>query len=966
MDLKKSKNSISGKNSGINSPEIKTKKKNIDNFYIIDSNEQDIDKFNDETFVNRKYCFNNVQYGIEFFKIRYIAKKTKEVMENFKKEINNTTKDLTLPITISDTEIQKLINFEKMSANSPYEKQKNHRKYLCQFLQIVEESIFSFNMKKFQDSYNVLFSYGLIKNKKEYGEFLLTVKGYDKKILGEFLSSSLEPNEDNEVLIGLLESVGMNNSIEILESVRFLFSRLILPSDKSLLPIICDRFAAYYYETNKNIQNFNNNFPDQFSISVLLYSIVDLNNEAKNENINDKKNKNEEAKKKNDFIMRNLHITGKIVEQIYNNVKKNKIKPAFEEVEEIYKKFSYLVKENDDEFDIKNINNIKTELAYNNIEQENQETKNEDVNLKNRLIKGMKSSIVEKIDEKKGEEQFYNDILYYGILENYDENNKEELEIMKKRKSFSLLNNLYDFSKSDQEILTMPNKFDIICGKDKPTSKEYIALDKFSKLAYNKVIDADTFKLKHNNYIEIKDIKKIYLGEKHKFNENIIKYLNAFPNEKKSRNIFITILVKDPLILRTKDIKQGLLWYKAMASLVLKTVNYNEKENIINKNNTEQEKNEEDITLIWKNHILGKLSTNYNEYLYTKWINERQIYILYFDKKLFQQFSDKNEIFEDKSNYCKKFLQDIKSKIKKEDNFLEHNEFFNLYQFGLPDIARKTVWPILITNRCQITDECYESLKNQFNEIIDFEELDQKYQEDVYTVFCQNQTVNQIIKDILKKRYLFIYKIKLMNFDQKNLLLHIYNIARCFFLYRPDIPYNKGIISLIYILLLIDDKQFDEKSCFRNLVNLVSSNVILKLYVGEKETKKSILDFFNEIFEEKAPILYNHFKLLHINTELFLFNWLEELFTRTLNTKILYNVIDLYLLYGDRVLYQVAITIIKLLEEDLLNLTVNEIFKYLKRIPEIYTVQNFFETFKSLDIKNKYYSWQYENHSKFY
>ena len=77
------------------------------------------------------------------------------------------------------------------------------------------------------------------------------------------------------------------------------------------------------------------------------------------------------------------------------------------------------------------------------------------------------------------------------------------------------------------------------------------------------------------------------MGEKHKFNENIIKYLNAFPNEKKSRNIFITILVKDPLILRTKDIKQGLLWYKAMASLVLKTVNYNEKENKINKNNTE-------------------------------------------------------------------------------------------------------------------------------------------------------------------------------------------------------------------------------------------------------------------------------------------------------------------------------------------------------------------------------------------
>ena len=73
---------------------------------------------------------------------------------------------------------------------------------------------------------------------------------------------------------------------------------------------------------------------------------------------------------------------------------------------------------------------------------------------------------------------------------------------------------------------------------------------------------------------------------------------------------------------------------------------------------------------------------------------------------------------------------------------------------------------------------------------------------------------------------------------------------------------------------------------------------------------------------------------------------------------ILLHVFDLYVVNGEYILFQTAITIIKLLEEDLLNLTISEVFKLLKRLPKKYTDLEFFEKFKSYNnIYEEYVKW---------
>ena len=63
----------------------------------------------------------------------------------------------------------------------------------------------------------------------------------------------------------------------------------------------------------------------------------------------------------------------------------------------------------------------------------------------------------------------------------------------------------------------------------------------------------------------------------------------------------------------------------------------------------------------------------------------------------------------------------------------------------------------------------------------------------------------------------------------------VYNITVIFNLIRVDIPYNKGIVSLVYFFLLAG---LDEINCFICISNLICTSNIYKLYFGEEETIK--------------------------------------------------------------------------------------------------------------------------------
>ena len=335
------------------------------------------------------------------------------------------------------------------------------------------------------------------------------------------------------------------------------------------------------------------------------------------------------------------------------------------------------------------------------------------------------------------------------------------------------------------------------------------------------------------------------------------------------------------------------------------------------------------VKTIWNNCILPKWD------IYSPYLLFRQIEITNSFSELTFPGKESSKTFDE--FYSQKKFGDCLIEIEKyqKKGVLNYNEFIYFCQFGLPSFYRQRLWPLLFNNNCQITFELFLILKGKttnINSLFDKGTLNITPKD---TSITDNDTVNQLIKDILEIKYLFNHVIINKKLSQKNIILQVYFICLCLFLYRIDIPYNKNMIYIIYTLLI---RKLSEKETFIIVANLIFSNCLIE-------------KFFNEKFEEHMPYLHNHFKKLGITSDLYLYDWFESLFTQFFNFKLSGIIIDLYIIDGEYILIQTALTILKLYEDVLLNSSVIDIFRILKKSPKLLDFVEFntaFQTFGNL------------------
>jgi hypothetical protein len=245
------------------------------------------------------------------------------------------------------------------------------------------------------------------------------------------------------------------------------------------------------------------------------------------------------------------------------------------------------------------------------------------------------------------------------------------------------------------------------------------------------------------------------------------------------------------------------------------------------------------------------------------------------------------------------------------------------------------------------------------NKKLNFCKFDEEYKKKSNITFNHDYNLNKIITDIIKSKYIFYREIFEQDLDENQLMQKVYNITVIFNSIRNDTPYNKGIVSLAYFFLL---SGMDEVNSFKCIANLICSTNTIKYYINDKETISNNVDFYIKLLKTYANKVYEHLNQLEIYPELYFIPWMEKLFTQTLEFNILLHVFDLYIINGEYIMFQTAITIIKLFEEDLLNLTISEAFKILKRLPKKYTEIEFFEKFKTFNgIKEEFVTWNKNN-----
>ena len=875
-----------------------------------------------------KYNFRNIDEGKQYFKERYIKEKLEEINTTIKRlsYSKDLEKEFNNPLRHSLQTLSNKLSFDN------YEKETERRKCETEFLLIIEKSIISFNLKKYQESYTYLENSGVIKNLDEYGTFLLVVNGFDKSILGEFLAKEKPPNENKDIINSFISSIDLNyKNNSFLECLRFLLTRIILPKDANLILIIMDKFSEKYFICNKHDEKFVAIFCNINAIYLLVSTILALNTMFTRKDI-----KNMNIIKKDEFKSMNKDIDSSYLDELYDELKKKPISLSDDYSEEIYKKLAPLVLVKNKDMNTQNLDTLSKQKE----KQSEEDDENENINI-NEIVKS-----------KNVEQQYYEfvqefmdlDIVRTTLRGNYN-----------RKKTYSMNTNLLYFNQHDKDLLSKPNKFYKIKGSSNPSLRDFIVFDNFKKLAYDKTIEPNQTKFK--KYIDINDINDVYIGQGH--GDNIKKYIKTYPEEEKLVNNFISIVYnnhKDQLDIKSDNLSLALQWFKAMKSLVIQT-KMKEEESKVKKEKEKQKELREKLSAIWDEYILLNLD-NYMKYIIIKCYEKYNYFfgILPQNEKI-----SKLDLFDEKKvlniKTIEDFLKEINERFNKNyKNKLEYQEFFSLCYLGFPHKYRKKMWKIFIGNDLSITKKMYLFYqKDLIKNVYDFGDMDLRLRENTNVKFSEDFNLNNILIDIIKSRYIFLQAINEQNLDDDELLQKIYNITYIFNLIRSDIPYNKGIVLLAYLFLLVG---YSEVKSFKCIMNLICSRNIYKFYIGDTDTINRYLDFFTKLLEKYAKNVYEHLNKLEIKPELYLIPWFEKLFIQSLDYDILLHVFDLYIINGEYILFQTAITIIKLLEEDILNLTISEIFKLLKRLPKKYTDLDFFEKFKNYNcIYEEYVKW---------
>lgn len=194
-------------------------------------------------------------------------------------------------------------------------------KFKKMYLQKIEKSIFLFNLKKFEDSFQFLMENQIISNIDEFGEFILVTPGLDKYIIGDFLAKKKPPNKDYIVLKAFMKKIHFEDE-KFLDSLRFILSRINLPKDSSLILEIIDKFTVQYYEYHKTIYSHSDHL---YTLSSTILAINTMMHKADIQN-----NSSIKPIERETFIRMNEKINQQISGEIYDEIKKNKLDVVYE------------------------------------------------------------------------------------------------------------------------------------------------------------------------------------------------------------------------------------------------------------------------------------------------------------------------------------------------------------------------------------------------------------------------------------------------------------------------------------------------------------------------------------------------------------------------------------------------------------------------------------------------------------
>ena len=229
---------------------------------------------------------------------------------------------------------------------------------------------------------------------------------------------------------------------------------------------------------------------------------------------------------------------------------------------------------------------------------------------------------------------------------------------------------------------------------------------------------------------------------------------------------------------------------------------------------------------------------------------------------------------------------------------------------GVPNNFRGRFWYKFIKNRFNVTQE-------EFNTY--------------YTMYQENKIDNEYF---LPFAYLGIFK------GDNPLKSDLYQVLSALFIRQNNIEIikNKNISYLLGVLLINMDK-YQAYQCLVNIINnknrfifyeknlnnnysIYNEEVKMDTPTGDESSSIQInlrRMIFKQLFLVNLPELCSHFELLNILPEDYFDEWSATMFSKNFNIDIVMKIWDLYVVFGEKMIFYGGINLLKELQNDLMN-----------------------------------------------
>lgn len=171
-------------------------------------------------------------------------------------------------------------------------------------------------------------------------------------------------------------------------------------------------------------------------------------------------------------------------------------------------------------------------------------------------------------------------------------------------------------------------------------------------------------------------------------------------------------------------------------------------------------------------------------------------------------------------------------------------------------------------------------------------------------------------------------------------------------IYHPETGYVQGMSYLASVLLL----NMEEHDAFIALANLLHQKVFYSFFQVDSAHMAFMTLIFNKLFAETFPSMFRHFQSIGLVSEMFLFEWLLTIFSRSLPLDIAHRIWDNFLYDGPVFLFRTSLGIVRMYQASLIHSDFETALSILTKIPPDTSEELLFQSIAHVFIAPRKYS----------